>query len=462
MSQVSQANSGYLQVALIVKVLSNILFKTYRLCHQIAKVVKNSSMFERINKTSICSIVFLDIIDFTKKTDAEQIDAKNKFNNLINHALKDIAQNDRIILDTGDGVVIAYMGSPEDALFVALTIRDEVLNGNAHCLTPLFVRFGINLGPIRVVNDINGQPNIMGDGINVAQRIMSFAEPNQILASRSYYEITSHLTQEISQMFDYSGVKQDKHVRAHEVYSVRSPSDQKAAKKQPSIVKNNRQLARYLARLNKVDWKYVAPSLLILLVLFAALIALVKLVSAPIEPAIAIAQPSAAAKEIPAATPPASSKPSNDGLMPIEAVENLPLDAAKTANENGLAAKPQNSLQEATKATGKDAGTEALLIQEKTPEEKLAEELTKAKLAKKKAKQKAESETTPELVLAHTSVPKNQNAEVKPVGQHAKAAESAENDKTKEKLGWKTFINSLKRGKEHECSQAEILMHRCS
>ena len=136
-------------------------------------------MNDRLNKTSICSVVFLDIIDYSKKSDSEQIDVKIQFNDLISRSLKSVAQTDRIILDTGDGVAIALMGSPEDAMFVALTIRDGILKSNVNNSTPLYVRFGINLGPVRIVSDINGQPNIIGDGINVAQRIMSFAQANQ-------------------------------------------------------------------------------------------------------------------------------------------------------------------------------------------------------------------------------------------------------------------------------------------
>ncbi len=55
------------------------------------------------------------------------------------------------------------------------------------------VRMGINLGPVKLVKDINGHPNIIGDGINVAQRIMSFARPGQIVVSRSYYDVVSNL-----------------------------------------------------------------------------------------------------------------------------------------------------------------------------------------------------------------------------------------------------------------------------
>ena len=68
------------------------------------------------------------------------------------------------------------------------------------------------------MKDVNGQPNMLGDGINVAQRVMSFAEPNQILVSRSYYEIVSRLSQEYTRLFQYVGIHRDKHVREHEVY----------------------------------------------------------------------------------------------------------------------------------------------------------------------------------------------------------------------------------------------------
>lgn len=216
-------------------------------------------MNEKLNKTTICSIVFLDIIDYSKKSVSEQIDIKNQFNQLINHSLKDVDQDERIILDTGDGAAIAHLGSPEDALFVSLSIRDEILKSNILSSMPLYVRFGINLGPVRLVSDINSQPNIIGDGINVAQRIMSFAKPNQIVVSRSYYDVTSRLTQEISQMFDYSGIKHDKHVREHEIYTVRLMKD--VVTPEVPQAKATDYIEPVKSWLNKISWKYVALSL---------------------------------------------------------------------------------------------------------------------------------------------------------------------------------------------------------
>jgi class 3 adenylate cyclase len=171
------------------------------------------------NRTFICSVVFVDLVGYSKRSVSEQLAIKDHFTALLGDALKDIALNDRIVLDTGDGAAMSFLGDPEDALFVGMSLRDalkpqETVNGAGG------IRIGINLGPVKLVKDINGHPNIVGDGINVAQRIMSFAEPGQVLVSRSYYDVVSCLSDDYAKLFAYDGSRTDKHVREHEVYVV--------------------------------------------------------------------------------------------------------------------------------------------------------------------------------------------------------------------------------------------------
>jgi hypothetical protein len=166
---------------------------------------------ENSGRTLVCSVLFLDIVEYSKKSVADQLGLKRSFNRTLSKALEAVAARDRVILDTGDGAAIAFLGDPEDALFVALAIRDN---------TDLPVRMGVNLGPVRLVKDINGQANIIGDGINVAQRVMSFSEPGQLLVSRSFYEVASRLSNDYANLFTHEGSRSDKHVREHEVYSV--------------------------------------------------------------------------------------------------------------------------------------------------------------------------------------------------------------------------------------------------
>jgi class 3 adenylate cyclase len=167
---------------------------------------------ESSSRTLVCSVLFLDIVEYSKKPVAEQLELKQAFNRSLATALEQVPQRDRIILDTGDGAAVTFMGDPEDALFAALAVRnmaDEVP-----------VRLGVNLGPVRLVKDLNGQMNIIGDGINVAQRVMSFSESGQLLVSRSFYEVVSCLSRDYMNLFRHEGSRTDKHVREHEVYSV--------------------------------------------------------------------------------------------------------------------------------------------------------------------------------------------------------------------------------------------------
>jgi hypothetical protein len=176
-------------------------------------------MPERANRTFVCSVLFLDIAEYSKRPVSEQIHLKDQFNSLIAEAIRDIAPDDRIILDTGDGVAISFLGDPEDALFVAMSLRESFAPKPNE--TPrLPARIGINLGPVRLVLDVNGQPNIIGDGINVAQRVMVFALPGQILVSRSYFEMVSHVSEGYAKLFRNEGSRTDKNVREHEIYSV--------------------------------------------------------------------------------------------------------------------------------------------------------------------------------------------------------------------------------------------------
>ena len=182
-------------------------------------------MLDQANRTFICSVVFIDLVGYSKKTVTEQIRLKTSLTNNLSEAIKDIPVNDRIILDTGDGAAISFLGDPEDALFVTLSLREAMAREGAALASAESpgdetVRMGINLGPVKLVKDINGHPNIIGDGINVAQRIMSFARPGQIVVSRSYYDVVSNLASEYAKLFSYEGSRTDKHVREHEIYVV--------------------------------------------------------------------------------------------------------------------------------------------------------------------------------------------------------------------------------------------------
>jgi class 3 adenylate cyclase len=169
-------------------------------------------MAETANRTLVCSVLFIDIVGYSKKGVTEQVRLKRLFNGVLASALEQVPPRERVVVDTGDGAAVSFLGDPEGALFVALAVLDAV--------GEVPVRMGINLGPVSLMKDINGLDNVIGDGINAAERVMSFAAPEQVLVSRTFFEVVSLLSPDYAALFKQEAPRLDKHGRAHELYSL--------------------------------------------------------------------------------------------------------------------------------------------------------------------------------------------------------------------------------------------------
>ncbi len=108
-------------------------------------------------------------------------------------------------------------------MFTALELWHSLLIDERDQQPQMRVRIGINLGPVKLVRDINGAANAIGDGMNAGQRVMSFAGENQILVSQSYFEVVSRLSDDYKTLFTLKGVETDKHIREHTVYNLSPP-----------------------------------------------------------------------------------------------------------------------------------------------------------------------------------------------------------------------------------------------
>ena len=345
-------------------------------------------MLDQANRTFICSVVFIDLVGYSKKPVTEQIRLKTSLTNNLSEAIKDIPVSDRIILDTGDGAAISFLGDPEDALFVTLSLREKMVAENAtatmvEATGEDSVRMGINLGPVKLVKDINGHPNIIGDGINVAQRIMSFARPGQIVVSRSYYDVVSNLASEYAKLFHYEGSRTDKHVREHEIYVVghhegalqkakdgmkdRASSTSPHARKASSgtgISTVTLSIPGFVQDRKKL---FMVAGGLGLVVLVLAILVLVKRPSANAPITTAAAPTTEAAKPAPAAEPPKSEPPkAADNAKP----EPPKLESKVLEPKPSPAVIPQAAPPEATKSAAADVKKEG----EKAARDKLAAE----------------------------------------------------------------------------------------
>ncbi len=168
----------------------------------------------------LCTILFLDLVGYSARSLNDQARIKQRLNAWVARVLESIPEDSRLAIDTGDGAALCFMADPQEALRAAMLLRDLLAQRYGNSLP---ARIGLHLGPVRVVDDVNGRVNVVGDGINVAQRVMDFAEPGQIVASRACFDIMSRITHGTAALFRYAGVHEDKHGRIHELHILQDP-----------------------------------------------------------------------------------------------------------------------------------------------------------------------------------------------------------------------------------------------
>ncbi len=148
------------------------------------------------------TVVFLDLGEATSTSPAPEL--QQRVREVVSRTVGHLADTDRILLDTGHGAVLCFPGDPEDAIFVAIGIRDT-LQQEVSSFPELELRLGINLGPVKVVEGVPGHTELLGEGLHGAESLLGFAAPSQILASRSFFELVSSLSDEYRELFHHRG-----------------------------------------------------------------------------------------------------------------------------------------------------------------------------------------------------------------------------------------------------------------
>src|SRR6185436_8731236 len=192
---------------------------------RLAKLAVTETESRPRNRALVASFLFTDLVGYSKGTAADQYAAKATLSEILGRNLADLRKEDYRIKDTGDGALIAFLSSPEHALYVALAIAHDFAHAASAAGFPSNnVRTGLHIGAVKEAIDLESRPNFVGDGINAAQRIMDFAAPGQITASRAYFEAVSWLDSAYAALFKHLGASNDKHGRPHELYAI-APSD---------------------------------------------------------------------------------------------------------------------------------------------------------------------------------------------------------------------------------------------
>lgn len=190
-------------------------------------------------KLELASVLFMDIVGFSRN----KLERQNEVLEKLKRIVRDTTDYQRaakegperlIKLPTGDGMALVFFEDPAAPVRCAIEIQRAL---KAHPDLPL--RAGVHTGPVYRTPDINGEANVVGPGINTAQRVMDCGDAGHILVSRTIAEVLEQLDEWPRYITNF-GTFEVKHGVLLEIYNIQRdgagvpelPSKLKAAKKQ--------------------------------------------------------------------------------------------------------------------------------------------------------------------------------------------------------------------------------------
>lgn len=149
--------------------------------------VEQGSGAPRKLEPRVVHVLFADIVGFSKMSIEGQERAERRLREMVssNEAFAESSlRGSMTCVDTGDGVALAFDDDPLAPLHVAVALCEHMAAESSFQL-----RIGLHSGPAVHTTDIAGHPNVKGVGMNVAERVMSAANPGQVLMTEHYASI---------------------------------------------------------------------------------------------------------------------------------------------------------------------------------------------------------------------------------------------------------------------------------
>jgi adenylate cyclase len=130
----------------------------------------------------IAHVLFTDIVGYSKLSINDQHAAIDELTQAVRTSQqfqKAEAASRLIKIPTGDGMALVFYKSPEEPVECAFEISRAFKEHSR-----LQLRMGVHSGPVSGVIDVNGQANLAGVGLNMAQRVMDCGDAGHILVSK--------------------------------------------------------------------------------------------------------------------------------------------------------------------------------------------------------------------------------------------------------------------------------------
>ena len=134
----------------------------------------------------LAAVLIADVVGYSRLSEIDEEGTRARFQADLNEVFEPNigAHHGRLVKTMGDGLLVEFQ-SVVDALRCAVEVQREKGERNAAASqeTRLVFRIGVNLGDIMVEGE-----DIHGDGVNIADRIQTLAEPGGIAISGTTYD----------------------------------------------------------------------------------------------------------------------------------------------------------------------------------------------------------------------------------------------------------------------------------
>ena len=134
----------------------------------------------------LSAVLIADVVGYSRLTQRDEEGTRSRFHDVLTSIiLPAIARfGGRLIKNMGDGLLVEF-ASVVNAVRTAIDVQKALKERNDALpeAERLSFRIGVNLGDIIVEGD-----DIQGNGVNIAARLQTLAEPGGIVVSRSVYD----------------------------------------------------------------------------------------------------------------------------------------------------------------------------------------------------------------------------------------------------------------------------------
>jgi len=169
--------------------------------------------------------VGIDIVEYSIRPADIQKQLIQKLTYYIKKAISETHKGGKdpniIFIPTGDGMFLIFENRPETVIPIVLNVQNLIKAYNKNCSFQFHFEFrtGLHSGPVFKFTDINDSPNFAGNGINIAQRVMSVGDKWHILASREGFESMGNINWEYRSHFSSLGEYPIKHGPKIEIFN---------------------------------------------------------------------------------------------------------------------------------------------------------------------------------------------------------------------------------------------------